>query len=182
MDSLQNTILYDTVVSNDVPRVQQLIELGADVNGYGGRSLIYACQYGTLDMVECLVQHGANISVGIGEPLKSASYRGNLLIVQYLIKMGADVLLDDNRALRYAVAGNHLDVLIHLVDSGAKANDCALVWACSLGFTDIVKYLISRGADASMMDNTCITQARLNGHKDIVEILLQHGAQFRKEY
>lgn len=48
--------------------------------------------------------------------------------------------------------------------------------ASSNGNIEIVKYLISKGADVLNYDNIAIAAAAYNGHTDVVKVLIENGA------
>ncbi len=92
---------------------------------------------------------------------------------------------------RAAEAGRLQDVQSALVD-GVDLNardayyaDCtALILASQKGHTDIVKFLLDKGADVNVkagMGFTALTFASFNGHIDIVKILLSKGADVNVE-
>lgn len=174
--------LFKAIQDNDIELIRSLIKSGINVTSYSNKALLDAVNLGSTEIIDILLMNGADINTGIGQPLKNVCSDGNLKLVKYLIKRGADVSADDNRSLRYAVAHNHIEIVKCLIDNEAKVNDCELIWASCLDYLDIVKYLISYGADVSMRDNSAIMMAKRNGHNEIVDVLLENGAEFRKEY
>jgi len=68
-----------------------------------------------------------------------------------------------------------LQVIRELVDQGANIhveNDYALTWAAKNGYLDIVKYLVSKGADVNC---SAILHAARQGHLSIVTYLIECG-------
>ena len=70
-----------------------------------------------------------------------------------------------------------------LEERGYPVDSTPLLYACSMGRTKMVKYLISRGANIYARVNyykgergfTCLHYAARNGYKDILLILLKKG-------
>ena len=93
-----------------------------------------ACIIGAQDWVELLIQRGldANISVGVNAYtsyhrtiLQAASGVGNIEIAECLLKAGADVNIlrgINGTALRAAVLGGHEDLVRRLITRGADVN------------------------------------------------------------
>jgi uncharacterized protein len=89
----------DAVKRNNVQRVIDLIENGADVNAldrYGQTALMLAAHDGCREIVEILIAHGAdlNITAKFGlSALMLAVLSGQVEIAHLLTKAGADVSL-----------------------------------------------------------------------------------------
>ena len=69
---------------------------------------------------------------------------------QQLIDACQNGHLDNNYAVRWAAGNGHLEVLKYLVSLGAdiqNQNDYAVQWASSNGHLEVLKYLVSLGAD-----------------------------------
>ncbi len=65
------------------------------------------------------------------------------------------------------------------VDAQTESKDTALMFASSLGHSDAVKALISRGATVNLRgasEATALLRAAENGHTDVVKILLDATA------
>lgn len=93
---------------------------------------------------------------------------------------------EDAQALLSMVAHQDLEGLKGLIDGGVYINVqsemqgmAALITACTYGFNDIAKYLISEGADVNIQDTmygyTALFGAAYSS-KELVEILLANGA------
>jgi ankyrin repeat protein len=63
--------------------------------------------------------------------------------------------------------------LVNLVEQPATA--ASFTYACTRGFTDIVRLLLDRGADPAADDNAAICSAIRNGQTEIVRLLLDLG-------
>ena len=105
--------LFSAFQSNDLDRVKELIEQGADVNGeyYQKETpLHFACQKdSTNEIIKLLINKGADInarnSSGNSPLIEACKKYGNLNAAILLIEMGADIYIKDdgdNTALHIA--------------------------------------------------------------------------------
>jgi ankyrin repeat protein len=160
---------------------QLLITHGADVNALDamGHSPLYmAAQHQKLDVVKLLFKSGANA-------LHEAVGRRNLDIVQLLLSHGADVnyvghwkgsVFDQLRRLYQEPAGaeqwqNIRDAPVYDLTPLHAAADS--------GDLDIVRSLISHGADINALDSrgdSPLFKALRSQKLDVVELLLKGGA------
>ena len=164
-----------------------------DRNGF--TPLAKAVFEGDFFSVHVLLANGAdpnkgNPRTGGSNPLIVAALRGYLEVVQVLLDAGADPNirgLEGSTALIWAICSDHTDVAQLLLNHGADPNYCSpirnnvpLVVAASRGKLELVRSLLAKGADPnkSGMDHyTAIQHARVGGFPNIVELLLDHGAE-----
>lgn len=162
--------------------VKKLIGLGANVNTTdlnGASTIMWAIYKSDLKMVKLLVKYGADVKKkGIiyideknqqyyGSPLAIAAGNGNLDIVIFLIeKMG--------------VLPNDIQIGIDKKEIGRTA----LHEACTNGHSDIVEYLLEKGADINAqvivdskpMTPTPLICAAKSNHFELVKYLLEKKA------
>lgn len=158
--------LFDAVRAGDIAGVRELIGLGANANAIlpgDGSPLIEAARRGRMDMVQALLAAGAdpNLAVrGDGAPLIQASLSGHLDIVRLLVERGANVEMfvpgDETPLINAAQAGS-LPIVTYLVEHGADVNRAV-------------------EANAGEMRSP-LSQARKNGHGDVVNYLKSRGAR-----
>ena len=164
------------------------------------RALYEAAVEGDLAGVKDLVGAGANPSAiveGDGSPLIGAARSGRDDIAKFLLDQGADpngVVEGDGSALIAAAAFGRLEQVTILIDRGADVNlavegdENPLMNAAEQGHLRIVQLLVEKGADihAKIYSEryprggewrTAISQARKNGHMDIVAYLQSRGAR-----
>lgn len=164
------------------------------------RALYEAANEGSFEDVKQLVQAGANpgaIIVGDGSPLIGAARSGRTEIMRYLLDQGADpngVVEGDGSPLIAAAGHGRLDQVQMLVERGADVNlavegdENPLMNAAEGGHLAIVQYLVSKGADiharifterfrADGEWRTALSQARKNGHTNVVKYLESLGAR-----
>jgi ankyrin repeat protein len=132
--------------------VRMLLKAGADVNV--GRSLIVACEYGLMDIVELLLEYRADVNLVIptGITALSTAYRRCCLeMVECLIKHGATASKDLFFERPHFVQNNKR-FYEALIEAGAVVNFVKngitpLMQACTWGKFDVAKALIDNGAD-----------------------------------
>ncbi|KAH0171239.1 hypothetical protein KCU67_g2276, partial [Aureobasidium melanogenum] len=183
--------------------VEALLLLAVDVNACGGDyhyALIAAAAKGHLKVVELLLAYGADPDL-TGDleqtALHCAARAGYENIVRVLLNANADIDALDIwhvTVLGSACEGGHISVVQLLLDKGAKldpiADNSALGPACFASHERIVCWLskqgdykrMRRGGHASKSYkpvrrgcHTLMSACRL-GYKDLVEILLDKGA------
>jgi len=163
------------------------------------RALYEAANEGDFDGVKETVAAGANPSAiiyGDGSPLIGAARSGRADIAKYLLDQGADpngVVEGDGSPLIAAAGHGKLDQVRMLVERGADVNlavegdENPLMNAAEQGHLAIVQFLVEKGADihAKIYSEkyprggewrTAISQARKNGHMDVVRYLQSRGA------
>jgi len=146
--------------SGHVEIVQQLLEMGADVNlqGGNGTALQAASAEGHEEVVKRLLDAGANVNAEsgyFGSALQAASALGHNKIIRLLLEAGADV---NSRGGRYG---------------------SALQAACARGHDTVVKLLLDAGADINAEGGeygNALRAAKAKGYEKIVHLLLEAGA------
>ena len=118
-----------------------------------------ATEYNHIDVIEYLVSKGANKTKAThdGCPVHIAAEKGFIQIVQYFIER-EDVNIE--------IAGGYLDWT-------------PLQYACSKNQFNVVKYLISKGANIDTQDSylwTPLHYATFSGYTDIIKYLVSKGA------
>jgi ankyrin repeat protein len=164
------------------------------------RALYEAAQEGDFEGVKEMVAAGANPSAiidGDGSPLIGAARSGRSDITKFLLDQGADpngVVEGDGSALIAAAQSGRLEQVEMLIDRGADVNlavegdENPLMNAAERGSLPIVRLLVERGADVHAKIysekyqgggewRTAISQARKNGHMDVVRYLESRGAR-----
>ncbi len=164
-----------------------------DVRGANGKTaLMIAARAGETDLVVELLERGANpnsTNVNGGTPLMFAAISGNDLIVKELLGRGAEVnAMGSNgwNALMVASAKGFPDTVKMLLDSGADINAADVyLWtplhrAAYENRVLTVKVLLRHeGIEVDFQDDhgaTALHHAAVRGHREIVETLLEAGA------
>jgi len=91
-------------------------------------------------------------------------------------KMRYEIMIND--ALLYSSQYGNTDVVKYLLSIGAdaKSNDHGLIWASDGGYLEVVKLLVEAGANIHAYNDDAVESAYLEGHNDVVDYLVEHGA------
>ena len=179
----------------EVQMVKFLIANGADVNAveaYGLTPLHAASGAGHEHIVMLLLDNGAYVNMDRerGGPLQHASKGGHENIVKLLLERGAEI--DANcksmdSALQLACYEGHERTIKLLLDNGADINKAgyfhgAALQAAATGthsYPHVVKLLLDNGANVNGTGGIyrgALQAASTSGNRDIVELLLEKGA------
>jgi uncharacterized protein len=208
------TTLMIAAGAGSLEEVKLLLDVGLDVNAResekGQNALMWAAAEGHPEVVELLIQHGANVNAASKKgftPLLFATMKNDSASIQHLIKAGADpnyALPDEDKTKMLVVAGAYhsTEAAIALLDGGAKPNvadhsgKTPLHMAAQAGYLDLVKKLISKGADLNAKtatappaedfafrraggEQTALLLAAKFNHVDIMRALIETGADVK---
>lgn len=176
-----NQELISAVKSNSLEKVKELISAGANINAkynLDSTLLHWAVARNFKDIVELLVKNGANINAQESEgrtPLLWATYNGNKDILELLISHGADINAKDKyefTPLHKAAYDGNKELAKLLLDNKANIlasqNMRAIASATAGATPDMVNDIDEDGF-------TSLHHAVAEGHKEIIELLLEHG-------
>ncbi|XP_011403949.1 PREDICTED: ankyrin repeat domain-containing protein 50-like [Amphimedon queenslandica] len=199
----KNTALLLAIQQTDTALVSLLLKSNADVNVQninGCTALGWACHRGNDEMIQCLLKARADpkiytnkrispllIYISSFDPKKSST-------VAALLKAGANPNIPDiyyNRSpLHAACLYHHKDIVSLLLKAKAKVNTldfqgntplCLAAYTCH---EEAIKQLLEASADTELEQNssgwTPIFYAVASGHLGIVELLIQHGANIKR--
>jgi outer membrane protein assembly factor BamB len=186
------TPLHFAVSNGQRDIVELLLDHGADMNvknNSGQSPLFLAFQGSNKEITELLIDKGADINITNNNGLTLlhlAARNGQKDAVELLLTKGADFKAQ-NRGGRTA-AGlakeyGHSEIFEllskHANQSGGAKEIMTIYDYAAVGDIEQLKSLISEGADVSAKSRNGMIPlhwAALNGHKDIVELLIQKGA------
>jgi len=188
--------------------VEFLLEKGAEPDA---ETLNEAANSGLQETVGMLLEYGVSPNAKGDKqntPLHVAAKAGHTGVVRQLIESGADLTASDEldkTPLFLAVANGDEIMVEHLLDEGAEieartvTGETALLHAAATGKLAVVRLLLSYGADVNALrthtpgparrgtDSPCeaydspLQAAAGQGHDEIVEELLVHGADIEIE-
>jgi ankyrin repeat protein len=159
-----------------------LIDHGADINyhnNYEGSVLSVAAWEGHIDIARILLDRGADIELGAGKdaygtPLHHACWQGNKEMATLLLDHGAKLESVDNTdetPLCFAVKEGQTDLVRFLLDRGADPNKGGPVASAALeNCIEIAQLLLDRGAEAGK----AIHYAAEKGNLPLVQLLLRY--------
>uniref|UniRef100_S4RW98 Euchromatic histone-lysine N-methyltransferase 1b n=1 Tax=Petromyzon marinus TaxID=7757 RepID=S4RW98_PETMA len=144
-----------------------------------------AAERGHVEVLHTLVQAGGNIDACDQDqktPLLQAAESNQLASTRYLVKAGAYVAHKDDEGatcLHLAAKKGNLEVVQYLVSTGKVNINCQddggwtpVIWTAEYKHVDVVRLLLSRGADVTLRDNEeniCLHWAAFAGSVDIAE-------------
>ena len=160
------------------------------IDPVNGTALIYAAQYGQIEIARGLISAGAKLDMkgwNLNTPLIWAVQTGNQNLVSMLIDAGANLdthATFHNTPLMDAVDLNLPEIAHLLIVSGADLNITnntytALMNAVSQGKSYMVEMLANAGADMKInnqVGGTVLIQAVQHNQPNMVRILLAAGA------
>ena len=174
--------LVEAAGEGDMNTVKRLLESGMDVNActsfMAGGALDAALVSEHFDIAKLLVESGANVN---------NSVEGYCLGNQEI----GPRMPEGQTTLGWAVSSGRMDIIRMLVERGANVNGdedgedgggYPLRVAAQMGRMDIVQFLLENGAKADV-EAPCgspLAWALANGHKDIANVLIKHGASKKK--
>ena len=109
-----NKRLMDAAWEDDLYKVKEALDKGADIHILDDYALRFAARNGYLDVVKYLVEQGADIHVQGDYALRWAARHGHLEVVKYLVEKGADIHARNNSSLIYAKERGYHDVVTYL--------------------------------------------------------------------
>ena len=194
--------LFQAARRGRTDRVAELLDAGAvaDTRFSGdGTALTAAVRNGHRAAAELLLASGADPDLGIsgdGNPLIAAAARGDREMVDLLLTYGARTdaaFSGDGNALIAASRAGHADIARRLIAAGADPNgyvrgdETPLVNAAQSGQIGVAEVLVEAGADVSLTVlanirdgrdtyRSPLSEARRNGHRDMVRWLEARGA------
>ena len=200
----QTPLSLATRCCSSIEVVKHLIDFGANVevgeSVHGIPPLHTACHTQSTDLVELFLKRGANVNSTSSDGKSALMHMarcGNLEITKLLLEYGADPMQYDEQAknaLMYACSDHQVDIVRYLLfhhhpnnNNTVRVNeykvDPAIWYASAAGNVTITKLLLEAGAkmdyrrDGVIYSSTPLMEAAEWGHYDVVQLLLQEGAQ-----
>ena len=181
--------LYRAIATNNISRIQQIIDSGAKlegVNWLGITALHWAGSSAKEAAVDVLLRNRANVNADsiYGSVLEGAIMGGNPKIVDKLVAAGAtfsknrgDMITAPMMAAQVGDPQIMRSILSKKPDVNvvSLSGMTALMHAARRGYTECAQLLLDAGANTEIMDNlgrNALMYAALNGHPDIVSTLL----------
>ena len=189
------------VSDNNVDLVLGFIKASADPSQllsarqkkeFNRTALMIAAGQGFLSIVELLVDNGADINaldVVNCTALMHAAKEGHVSVVAYLAEKGSDINAVDEELyspLHFAASRGHEAIVKYLLENGAEPNLLSdqlwtpIMWAADNGELGNLKLLLSYDVELNHQSLnegwTALITASIQGHQDIVEALIDAGA------
>ena len=165
-------------VEHMLSTIRLLLLHGLDVNAIsdaGGTALYLACKSQQLQVVQILLEAGADVNLTSDRryPLMAACDGGNIELINLLLQAGADVKCSksNNETCLHAVINAHSSI----TDSQKAADSVS-----KLDIVNTIRSLLDGGVDVDArcsQGETALYRASKAGHEDIVQLLLEAGAE-----
>ena len=182
------TKLLEAVQSDEIEKVKDLIDKGANVNARAefGETPLHLAQ--SKEMAEVLLSKGADIRAKDDEFGMTPLFNAPKEIFEFLISKGADVNVRSKKGLTplaWSAYGDDLDRIKLLITKGADVNSAdehlktSLHIAANWNKIEIAKLLISKGAKVNARDRSGwipLHWASFKGGPEVVQLLITGGA------
>ena len=179
----QQEDFLNAVKQGDGPGVEELLrrqpELITVADEYDKTALHWAAEKNHAEIARMLLDAGADIEAKTNwgdTPLNWAATLGSSNVAELLLGRGARGF-----NLNVAAALGKLDDVKTMIDSEADLSGIshAMYSAARNGHTEVVKYLLDRGAaidTRGYFGGTGLHWSAINGHRETVELLIARGA------
>jgi ankyrin repeat protein len=186
--------LVESVIKNDAPIAQMLLDRGADPNAssaIGNSALIYAAEKGNMEIMKMLIDKGADMNASgyrKETPLFMTIFANNFQATKYLLEIGANPNIKDDLGvtpLMYAAATNQYQsadlLLFYEADKSVTDKDGNDPLLTSVTFQNIETsdVLLQNGLSPDVQDihgNTPAIVATQHANIGILELLLDFNA------
>ena len=175
--------------------VRVLLEHGADPEARDDDDyspLERASRGGHTKVARVLLEHGANVNAQDGQNFTPLHIAGGEEVTRLLLKHGADAnarKTDGRTPLHHLSYTGRVEATRVLLEHGVDANtrdasNATPLHLASWGSRDIVRLLLQHSADIHARDDegeTPFMRATAGNRQDIIQILLEHGAEDHRE-
>ncbi|XP_067653717.1 ankyrin repeat, PH and SEC7 domain containing protein secG-like [Haliotis asinina] len=178
--------------------VKLLVDRGANmslVDKFGNNVIHHACIGGDLETVKLILSQNVMYINSRGNesrtPLMEAAWRGQSNVVKLLVDRGANLSLVDEysyNVLHFACMGGDLETVQlilsqNVTDINIRGNGSRtpLMEAAFWGESDVVKLLMDRGANMSLVDkfgNNVLHHACIGGDLETVKLILSQNVMY----
>ncbi|PIK54974.1 putative fibronectin type 3 and ankyrin repeat domains 1 protein [Apostichopus japonicus] len=184
-------------LTQDIDKLKKILETGDNLidvpDKFGYTPLMVCAQKGLTNIIEVLLPYGADVNAQNSsgkDAMMLASFAGHLEVVQLLRANGARYDHQDkggSTSLHWAVDAGHLKLVKWMIRDGAAIDvvDFSSKWTplmrcCAMsGHVEVARELFFAGAEVEKKDKdgkTALMIAALNGHRDLVQLLVERGA------
>lgn len=176
----KNEKLINAICENDLLKLRELLENGADPNARKGEFLRIAVHNQRYGAYQLLIQYGADIHIQDDEAfVEAVRYTPvSTRIVEDLIARGANFNAQNGEPLIRNVKINHYGMVKLLLENGADVharNDTALIIAVREENLDMVKMLLEHGADPNARDGVAFLLASDYKTDEMTNLLRQYS-------
>jgi hypothetical protein len=182
--------LVDAARMGDVAKVQDLLDMGVDVNHQdknGETALMKASSEGHEVVVKVLLAEGAKVNDTTNDGQTALSLANTKAVASLLKAAGAQhthvASVGNNKALRGAAFLGDDALVADLLAKGANVNqpnagsETALMTASWMGHQKVVQLLLAQGADVNLRNKKGQTALDVAKNKEVIQLLKATGAK-----
>ena len=178
-------LFYRACLTDNIDKVNLLIEHALDLENYGENGLTYAINYSSYNVFDRLTQVGVKFDQKI---ILSLTSEKNFGMLNQIIKSGADVnSIEKNgkRSIHAAAENGSIEIIQFLTKNGADFlavdddGNSILHYSCLYKGLDLVQYLIESGFDYNIQNKKHITPLMLSikhNNQSVIDFLIQKKA------
>ncbi|AEQ60882.1 putative ankyrin repeat- containing protein [Acanthamoeba polyphaga mimivirus] len=149
------------------------------IDQYKTKVLLMAIANNHAELVQYLLTQNPS-DKDINHAMLYAVTTANASLLDYTLKNGGNIHYKNDQALILAVRFNHISMVRKLICLGMDSNNVfALTMAAENNHQDIVQHLINRGADVNANNRSALIAAVKNGHLKIVQMFVNNGADIK---
>ena len=144
MSREDNLKMMQAVIAYDLDKIKELVDQGVDIHCENDFVFEISLSHNKPEITIYVISlvHSLCLEYYVNEALVEYAHSGNIQFVKKMIKMGGDIHYKQNEAVN---------------------------WACGFGQLEMVKYLVSLGANIDVTN--AISIAEQNKHENVVEYL-----------
>ncbi|AGF85690.1 repeat protein [Moumouvirus goulette] len=175
--------------------VKLLLDTGADVNYQNNQALYECCSEGYYDICQLLLDYGADITSG--ESLVVACKYGNVNIVQLLLSRGFDPYYKNGKAFNISCRNNngfyvccksnnnYYEICRLLLDYGYIINENdpefnkMIIYCIKIGNNYVLQFLLNQGVDLDCLNRYYNMKYQYEGHQKTINLLLESGVEIK---
>ncbi|KAL8757115.1 MAG: hypothetical protein Q9184_004297 [Pyrenodesmia sp. 2 TL-2023] len=188
---MSSSFILDRAARIDSKQLWIRLHQDSVVDLVDGAALFAAARHNACNLAEFALDRGANVNYGLYShtALHEAIIHRHIDMVKLLIARGAHIESESRHSMmtplhRAASPSGDIGLVMFLLWKGARieARDeyqrTPLYHAVTSGKLDVVRYLLANGATTSAgpRDSLPIHAATEGGYSDVLELLLEHGA------
>ena len=175
----KNEIVRDMATNGNMLGLLWIVSDGGDLYFNSKNVFVVTAANGHLDILKYYIDNKIIEKIP-WSAFTRAEEEGHLDVVKYLLSLNPFLLhAREDIALRDAAANNYPEMLKFLISKGADVhamNDEALIEASSQGNLQIVQILVEAGAKVHAVNDMALRRASKYGHLDVVQYLVSKGA------